>query len=69
VALIGNKRHTFLTDFFTHRRVRLVVINYPDFPQIDNHPGEKYIRRLGEPDPGLDIKSPSLAITKSVRER
>jgi hypothetical protein len=41
----------------------LVVINYPDIPQIDNHPGEKYIRRLGQPDPGLDMKSSSLAIT------
>jgi hypothetical protein len=55
--------YTFLKDFFTHRHARLVVLNYPDIPQIDNHPGEKYIRRLGQPDPGLDIKSPSLAIT------
>jgi len=55
--------YTFLRDFFVHRHARLVVINYPDIPQIDNHPGEKYIRALGEPDPGLDIKTPSLAIT------
>ncbi len=55
--------YTFLTDFFSHRRARLVVINYPDFPQIDNNPGEKYIRRLGQADPGLDIKNPALAIT------
>src|ERR1700689_1468075 len=55
--------YTFLKDFFTHRHARLVVLNYPDIPQIANHPGEKYIRRLRQPDPGLDIKSPSLAIT------
>ena len=55
--------YTFLTDLFAHRRVRLVVINYPDFLQIDNNPGEKYIRRLGQPDPGLDIKHPAIAIT------
>jgi len=55
--------YTFLTDFFAHRHARLVVINYPDFPQIDNHPAEKYVRRLGQPDPGLDIRRPSLAIT------
>jgi hypothetical protein len=55
--------YTFLKDFFVHRHARLVVINYPDIPQIDNHPGEKYIRRLGQPDPGLNIKSPGLAIT------
>jgi hypothetical protein len=55
--------YTFLKDFFTHRHARLIVINYPDIPQIDNHPGQKYIRRLGQPDPGLDIKSPGLAIT------
>ncbi|MGC2786079.1 MAG: hypothetical protein WA397_20060 [Roseiarcus sp.] len=55
--------YTFLKDFFIHRRARLVVINYPDIPQIDNHPGEKYLRTLGQPDPGLDIKTPSLAIT------
>jgi hypothetical protein len=55
--------YTFLTDFFAHRHARLVVINYPDFPQIDNNPGEKYIRRLGQPDPGLDIKSLGLAVT------
>ena len=55
--------YTFLKDFFIHRHARLVVINYPDIPQIDNHPGEKYIRRLGQPDPGLDINSPGLAIT------
>jgi hypothetical protein len=55
--------YTFLKDFFTHRHARLVVINYPDIPQIDNHPGQKYIRRLGQPDPGLDMKSPGLAIT------
>jgi hypothetical protein len=55
--------YTFLKDFFTHRHTRLVVINYPDIPQIDNHPGQKYIRRLGQPDPGLDMKSPGLAIT------
>jgi hypothetical protein len=54
--------YTFLKDFFAHRHARLVVINYPDIPQIDNHPGEKYIRRLGQPDPGLDMKSPNLAI-------
>jgi hypothetical protein len=55
--------YTFLRDFFAHRHARLVVINYPDIPQIDNHPGGKYIRRLGQPDPGLDMKSSSLAIT------
>ena len=55
--------YTFLKDFFKHRHARLVVINYPDIPQIDNHPGQKYIRTLGQPDPGLDIKSPGLAIT------
>jgi hypothetical protein len=55
--------YTFLTDFFAHRHARLVVINYPDFPQVDNHPAEKYVRRLGQPDPGLDIRRPSLAIT------
>jgi hypothetical protein len=55
--------YTFLKDFFKHRHARLVVINYPDIPQIDSHPGQKYIRTLGQPDPGLDIKSPSLAIT------
>ena len=54
--------YTFLRDFFRHRHARLVVINYPDIPQIDNHPGEKYIRRLGQPDPGLNIKRPSLAV-------
>ncbi len=55
--------YTFLKDFFIHRHARLVVINYPDIPQIDNHPGEKYLRTLGQPDPGLDIKTPSLAVT------
>jgi hypothetical protein len=55
--------YTFLKDFFKHRHARLVVINYPDIPQVDNHPGEKYIRALGQPDPGLDIKTPSLAVT------
>jgi hypothetical protein len=55
--------YTFLKDFFKHRHARLVVINYPDIPQIDNHPGQKYIRILGQPDPGMDIKSPGLAIT------
>ncbi len=55
--------YTFLKDFFIHRHARLVVINYPDIPQIDNHPGEKYIRTLGQPDPGLDIKTPGLAVT------
>jgi hypothetical protein len=55
--------YTFLKDFFKHRHARLVVVNYPDIPQIDNHPGQKYIRMLGQPDPGLDIKSLSLAIT------
>jgi hypothetical protein len=55
--------YTFLKDFFKHRHARLVVINYPDIPQIDNHPGQKYIRMLGQPDPGLDIKRPGLAIT------
>jgi hypothetical protein len=55
--------YTFLRDFFIHRHARLVVINYPDIPQIDNHPGEKYIRTLGQPDPGLDIKTPSLTVT------
>jgi hypothetical protein len=55
--------YTFLSDFFAHRHVRMVVINYPDFPQVDNHPGEKYIRRLGQPDPGFDIKNPGLAVT------
>jgi hypothetical protein len=55
--------YTFLRDFFAHRHARLVVINYPDIPQIDNHPGEKYIRRFGQPDPGLEIKRPALAVT------
>jgi hypothetical protein len=55
--------YTFLTDFFAHRHARLVVINYPDFPQIDTHPAEKYVRRLGQPDPGLDIRRANLAIT------
>jgi hypothetical protein len=55
--------YTFLTDFFAHRRARLIVINYPDFPQVDNHPAEKYVRRLGQPDPGLDIRSANLAIS------
>ena len=55
--------YTFLKDFFIHRRARLVIINYPDIPQIDSHPGEKYIRTLGQPDPGLDIKTPSLTVT------
>jgi hypothetical protein len=55
--------YTLLKDFFIHRHARLVVINYPDIPQIDSHPGEKYIRTLGQPDPGLDIKTPALAIT------
>lgn len=55
--------YTFLRDFFAHRHAGLVVINYPDIPQVDNHPGEKYIRRLGQPDPGLDMKSPSLSVT------
>jgi hypothetical protein len=54
--------YTFLTDFFAHRHARLVVINYPDFPQVDNHPAEKYVRRLGQPDPGLDIGNPGLTI-------
>jgi hypothetical protein len=55
--------YTFLRDFFAHRHARLVVLNYPDFPQVDNHPGEKYIRRLGEPDPGLDIGNLDLTIS------
>jgi hypothetical protein len=55
--------YTFLKDFFIHRRARLVVINYPDIPQVDNNPGEKYIRALGQADPGLDIKTPDLAVT------
>ncbi len=55
--------YTFLEDFFAHRRARLVVINYPDFPQVDDNPGEKYIRRLGQPDPGLDVKNFALAVT------
>jgi hypothetical protein len=55
--------YTFLKDFFKHRHARLVLINYPDITQIDNHPGQKYIRMLGQPDPGLDMKSPGLAIT------
>jgi hypothetical protein len=55
--------YSFLRDFFLHRRARVVVLNYPDIPQVDNHPGEKYIRSLGQPDPGLDIKTPRLAIT------
>jgi hypothetical protein len=55
--------YTFLTDFFAHRHARLVVINYPDFPQVDNNPAEKYIRRLGQPDPGLELSSPGLAVT------
>ena len=54
--------YTFLKDFFVHRHARLVVINYPDIPQVDNHPGEKYIRTLGQPDPGLDIKTPGLTV-------
>ena len=54
--------YTFLTDFFAHRRAKLIVINYPDFPQTDSHPAEKYLRRLGRPDPGLDIGRPGLAI-------
>ena len=55
--------YTFLKDFFVHRRARLVVMNYPDIPQVDNHPGEKYVRRLGEPDPGLSSGAPALAVT------
>ena len=55
--------YTFLKDFLIHRHARLVIINYPDIPQIDSHPGEKYIRTLGQPDPGLDIKTPNLAVT------
>jgi hypothetical protein len=55
--------YTFLTDFFAHRHARLIVINYPDFPQIDNNPAEKYIRRLGQPDPGLELRNPGLAVT------
>ena len=55
--------YTFLRDFFLHRHARLVVINYPDIPQVDNHPGEKYIRQLGQPDPGMDMKRLNLAIT------
>ena len=55
--------YTFLTDFFSQRRARLIVLNYPDFPQTDSHPGEKYIRRLGQPDPGLDRRTPGLAAT------
>jgi hypothetical protein len=55
--------YTVLTDFFIHRHARLVVINYPDVPQVDSHPGEKYIRMLGQPDPGLNIKNPGLALT------
>jgi hypothetical protein len=55
--------YTFLRDFFAHRHAQLVVLNYPDFPQIDNHPGEKYIRRLGQPDPGLDIGNPGLTVS------
>ena len=55
--------YTFLRDFFIHRRARLVVLNYPDIPQVDNHPGEKYIRSLGQPDPGLSPSAPALAVT------
>jgi hypothetical protein len=55
--------YTFLRDFFIHRRARLVVINYPDIPQVDNHPGDKYIRTLEQPDPGLSSSAPALAIT------
>jgi hypothetical protein len=55
--------YTFLRDFFAHRHAQLVVLNYPDFPQIDNHPGEKYIRRLGDPDPGLDSGNLGLTIS------
>jgi hypothetical protein len=55
--------YTFLKDFFIHRHARLVVLNYPDIPQIDNHPGEKYIRTLGQPDPGLSSSAPALAVT------
>ena len=55
--------YTFLKDFFKHRHARLVLINYPDIPQVDNHPGQKYIRMLGQPDPGLAMKRPDLAIT------
>jgi hypothetical protein len=52
--------YTFLNDFFARRHARLVVVQYPDFPQLDNNPAEKYIRRLGQPDPGLDIENPAL---------
>ncbi|MFZ3328967.1 MAG: hypothetical protein WA231_25210 [Methylocella sp.] len=55
--------YTFLKDFFIHRHARLVVVNYPDIPQVDNHPGEKYIRTLGQPDPGLSPSAPALAVT------
>src|ERR1700722_18749285 len=55
--------YTFLRDFFAHRHAQLVVLNYPDFPQIDNHPGEKYIRRLGQSDPGMDIGNLGLTIS------
>jgi hypothetical protein len=55
--------YTFLKDFFIHRRARLVVLNYPDIPQVDSHPGEKYVRRLGQNDPGLQADAGSLAIT------
>ena len=55
--------YTFLKDFFIHRHARLVVLNYPDIPQIDNHPGEKYLRTLGQPDPGLSSSAPALAVT------
>jgi hypothetical protein len=59
--------YTFLRDFFAHRHARLVVLNYPDFPQVDNHPGEQYIRRLGQPDPGMDIGNLDLTISNYTR--
>ena len=55
--------YTFLRDFFIHRRASLVVINYPDIPQVDNHPGQKYVRRLGPHDPGLEAGALGLAVT------
>ena len=32
--------YTFLTDFFAHRRARLIVTNYPDFPQTESNPAK-----------------------------
>jgi hypothetical protein len=55
--------YTFLTDYFARRRARLIVINYPEPAQTDSHPAEKYVRRLGLIDPGMDIRKPVFAAT------